>query len=351
SDLDAGDGRISAAMRRTQGSPTAEPPAGTGNPASARAAQPAPRVGPTSNRPAGRAEAGGASAAASSGEAQRARPPQPRPEPRPEPRPQSEPARRAGQHGEPGEETRDELEIARAVVGRASGPDIDGTTTGEASRSPAGGAQGGAQGGPRSGMSPPPQRRAGVTPEPRRRASADAPAPAAPPAPPAAADGGRQRAGRSDSGRGAAAASASGQFVVLNVLAPVGGRFEGPALVEALQLVGLRYGDMQVFHFRAPGQPGTSASLFSVLNVIKPGTLVPERMQNSNTPGVAFVMTLPPPYETPARAFETMYGVARALSDELGGRLCDETRSTLSAQALNHMRERMIEFERRSRLR
>ena len=42
---------------------------------------------------------------------------------------------------------------------------------------------------------------------------------------------------------------------------------------------------------------------------------------------------------------------ARELADRLDGVVCDETRSTLSGQAINHMRERIAEFHRKQRLR
>jgi FtsZ-interacting cell division protein ZipA len=45
-----------------------------------------------------------------------------------------------------------------------------------------------------------------------------------------------------------------------------------------------------------------------------------------------------------------MHGAATSLAEELGGRLCDESRSTLTRQALNHIRERIAEAVRRRRL-
>ena len=59
-------------------------------------------------------------------------------------------------------------------------------------------------------------------------------------------------------------------------------------------------------------------------------------------------MRLPGP-ERPAEAFELMHGVATHMAEELGGRLCDESRSTLTGQALNHIRERIADLSRRQR--
>ena len=133
-------------------------------------------------------------------------------------------------------------------------------------------------------------------------------------------------------------------------MAPVGKTFEGPPLRRALENAGLRPGDMQLYHYRAEGQTAQSAPIFSALNVIKPGTLPPDAFEGMRTPGVALVLSLPGP-ERPREAFELMHGTATAMAQELGGRLCDETRSTLTGQTLNQLHERIAELSRRQRIR
>ena len=136
--------------------------------------------------------------------------------------------------------------------------------------------------------------------------------------------------------------------VVINVMAPVGENFDGPVLRDALENAGLRAGAMKVYHYHAQAQTSESPPIFSALNVIKPGTLAPEQFEGMRTPGVALVMRLPGA-ERPSEAFELMYGVATHMAEELGGRLCDETRSTLTGQVLNHIRERIADLSRRQR--
>jgi len=136
--------------------------------------------------------------------------------------------------------------------------------------------------------------------------------------------------------------------VVLNVMAPVGKTFEGPALRAALENAGLRAGEMQLYHYRSQDCPAPAPPVFSALNVIKPGTLAPEAFEGMRTPGVALVLRLPGP-ERPAEAFDLMHATATRMAEELGGRLCDETRSTLTRQALNHIRERIADLARRRR--
>ena len=137
--------------------------------------------------------------------------------------------------------------------------------------------------------------------------------------------------------------------VVLNVMAPEGERFAGPALRQALENAGLKPGDMQLYHFHDPARAAGSSSVFSALNAVKPGTLDPGEMDALLTPGVALVMRVSD-LERPTEAFELLYGTASRIADELGGKLCDETRSTLTRQVLNHLREQIADAVRRRRL-
>ncbi|MGB3597232.1 MAG: cell division protein ZipA C-terminal FtsZ-binding domain-containing protein, partial [Pseudomonas neustonica] len=61
---------------------------------------------------------------------------------------------------------------------------------------------------------------------------------------------------------------------------------------------------------------------------------------------VSFFMGLPGPRH-PKQALDLMIAAARKLSHELGGDLKDEQRSVLTAQTIEHYRQRIAEFERR----
>ena len=137
--------------------------------------------------------------------------------------------------------------------------------------------------------------------------------------------------------------------VILNVLARDGERVSGEVLHPALESVGLSYGDMQAYHYYPPRQDGMGEPLFSVLNAVNPGTLDPNDAQRLQTPGVALVMRLPGP-KRPLEAFEAMHQIARQLATVLDARLCDSTRSSLTRQAVNHLREQIAEYGRRRRV-
>jgi cell division protein ZipA len=65
-----------------------------------------------------------------------------------------------------------------------------------------------------------------------------------------------------------------------------------------------------------------------------------------STPVVSFFLQLPGPRH-PKQAFDLMIAAARKLSTELNGDLKDDKRSVLTAQTIEHYRQRIAEYERK----
>lgn len=137
--------------------------------------------------------------------------------------------------------------------------------------------------------------------------------------------------------------------IVLNVMARAEQAFDGPSLKAALEEAGLKPGDMQLYHYRAETQSDDTAPIFSALNTVRPGTLDVAQFEAMRTPGVALILRIPG-LERPGEAFELMLVAARRIAEALDGQVCDDTRSTLTGQALNHLRERIatVAFQARS---
>jgi cell division protein ZipA len=133
------------------------------------------------------------------------------------------------------------------------------------------------------------------------------------------------------------------ELIVVNVLAPKGKPFVGGGLVEAMRARGLRYGDMNIFHRL---DPMTRTNLYSVANVVEPGTFDMADLDHFRSPGVCFFMQLPGP-EQPMDAFEDMLKVARDVAVRVGGELKDEQRSVMTGQTVEHYRQRISDFCRR----
>jgi cell division protein ZipA len=130
-------------------------------------------------------------------------------------------------------------------------------------------------------------------------------------------------------------------LIVVHIGAPQGERFDGAAVLEALQGEGLVFGAMDIFHRMA--EDGGEETLFSVANAVKPGTLVPHELPGLSTPGLSLFLRLPAPGE-PMAVFEDLMSCAQGLADRLGGQLQDETRSAMTAQTEAHLRERVGEW-------
>ena len=138
--------------------------------------------------------------------------------------------------------------------------------------------------------------------------------------------------------------------VVVTVLARSGERLPGASVRRALEEAGLHYGERHLFHHYAAGQHLGAAPVFSALNVVKPGVFDLATMDSTATPGIALFLRLPGP-EDPAGAFERMLATARRLAGQLGAHVCDESRSTLTNQAVNYIKEQLADYERRQLLR
>ena len=135
------------------------------------------------------------------------------------------------------------------------------------------------------------------------------------------------------------------EVLVINVMAPQGHRFAGQALLDIILHCGMRYGAMDIFHHHQ-GADGDGPVLFSMANMVKPGTFDLNVMDSFETPGVRLFMTLPLASDS-LKAFDIMVATAETLCQELGGELKDENRSVMTGQTMEHCRQRIRDFERK----
>ena len=138
------------------------------------------------------------------------------------------------------------------------------------------------------------------------------------------------------------------EVLVINVIARDDDGFKGPALLQNILESGLRFGEMDIFH-RHESMAGNGEVLFSMANGVKPGTFDLDDFELFYTPAVSFFLGLPGPRH-PKQAFDVMIAAARKLAHELNGELKDDQRSVLTAQTIEHYRQRIVEFERKKQL-
>lgn len=132
---------------------------------------------------------------------------------------------------------------------------------------------------------------------------------------------------------------------VLNVLSRSEAGFSGSDILGVLLACDLRFGDMDFFH-RHEHRAGRGSIQFSVCNMLKPGVFNIDDMGSLHTRGLMFFVTLPGP-EDMLKAFDYMHETAKAVAKNLDGYLLDETRSGVTRQSIEHMRQQIRELERR----
>jgi cell division protein ZipA len=84
--------------------------------------------------------------------------------------------------------------------------------------------------------------------------------------------------------------------------------------------------------------------LFSVANILRPGTFDLYNMHEFSTIGVSLFLSLPTGVNN-LEAFENMIRVAKRICETLDGLLKDDHRNLMTAQTIEHYRQRIRDFE------
>ena len=135
------------------------------------------------------------------------------------------------------------------------------------------------------------------------------------------------------------------KIVTLYIAAKPGEKLRGPDIVVAAEKTGLAYGHMNVFHRLVEAHP-ERGPIFSVANIMKPGSFDMATIQSLETPAIAFFLTLPAPVSA-LDAWETMLPTAQRMAELLDGVLLDESRNALGRQRIQHLRDELRAWDRR----
>ncbi len=148
---------------------------------------------------------------------------------------------------------------------------------------------------------------------------------------------------RSDVGRRPAQLPVE-RIVSLFVVAREGSHFNGADLVVAAEKAGLEFGDMGIYHRLLDGKRELGP-VFSVANMVKPGSFDLSRVDVLRTPGLSFFMTLPAPVSA-LDAWDAMLPTAQRLAELLDGQVLDEERNALGRQRIAHIRDELRGWDR-----
>jgi len=135
------------------------------------------------------------------------------------------------------------------------------------------------------------------------------------------------------------------RIVTLFVAARDGEQIDGSDLVVAAEKAGLTFGDMGIFHRLISGKP-EAGPIFSMANMVKPGSFDMRGIDELRTPGVSFFMTLPGPLAA-LDAWDAMLPTAQRLAELLGANVLDEERNALGRQRVAHLRDELRAWDRK----
>ena len=144
-------------------------------------------------------------------------------------------------------------------------------------------------------------------------------------------------------------AASPDEVIIINLMVREGNHyFAGAHIRQALERQGVKLGQMDIFHFQS--DISGRGMRFSAANILNPGTFPPDQLDQFETPGICFFMTLNAGYAN-MEAFNKLMEVARSTAASLGGDLKDQNRSHLTGQSVEHIRSQIADYQRKLLLR
>ncbi|WP_318403884.1 cell division protein ZipA [Photobacterium leiognathi] len=131
-------------------------------------------------------------------------------------------------------------------------------------------------------------------------------------------------------------------YISLCVHARSGKILRGPSLFACLERHGLIFGENSVFH-RHADLAGTEPVIFSVTNLLNPGSFPETNYQHFETPGIGFFLMLPC-HGKASSNFNLMLQTAQQIADELNADVLDQDRVMITPNRIAQYRDKSVKY-------
>ncbi len=136
------------------------------------------------------------------------------------------------------------------------------------------------------------------------------------------------------------AAEPSETVLVFNILARDGSTLSGKSINSVALANGMVFGEMNIYH----RMDEVNKSVFSLVNMVKPGSFDPSTIHDLTTPGITLFMQLPGPSNA-GDAFNEMLHTSQRMSEVMEARLCDSRRQPLTESTVEEYRKIAASFD------
>lgn len=130
---------------------------------------------------------------------------------------------------------------------------------------------------------------------------------------------------------------------IFNVVAKDDQLLYGHALLQFFLTSGFRFGEMSLFH-RHQHSDGTGPVLFSIANMMLPGTFDPINMKQFDCPGVSFFLSAPDPDINVKEAFDLMLIAVEQMAEEFDCLVLNAQREKLTEAEFRNYHERLAHY-------
>lgn len=126
---------------------------------------------------------------------------------------------------------------------------------------------------------------------------------------------------------------------IFNVVAKEGSQLGGHEILQFFLTSGFRFGEMSLFH-RHENSDGTGPIIFSIANMMEPGTFDLDTMEQFKSEGVSFFLTAPNKEISINSSFDMMLRAVEQMAEEFDCIVLNESRKPMT-------QEEFIDYKRR----